>query len=454
MPFHRHTFAELRKTASLALPIIAGSLSQILIGLTDSAMIGHVGRVPLAAAAFAGSVFGFFFIVSLGLLSPVSVFVARARGTGRPEDCALWLRHGVALGLINGVVLAVVLCGLSTQLHRLGQPPEVVAAVNPFFVIIAASFIPTMAFQALRQFCEAMGRPWFPMLILFGSVALNAFLNWVFIFGHLGCPALGLTGSGCASLVARTSCVVCLWIWLRRQPGLARLLPRWRDLRSVAWPHFREMFGIGVPVAGQYFFEVGAFSIAALLMGRLGTVPLAAHQIAISCASFTFMFPLGLSMASSIRLSQALGAGRRETLRPIGLGALGLAVAIMGAFALVFVAAGEPISRGFTSDTEVAALAARLLLVASLFQIFDGTQVVSAGSLRGLADVKIPTAITFVAYWVVALPSAWLLAFRLGFGPMGVWTGLALGLACAALLLAWRLVRATAMHSPVLSSVR
>ena len=436
--------AELRPTLALALPIIAGSVSQILIGLTDSAMIGHVGRVPLAASAFAGSVFGFFFIVGLGLLAPVSVLVARARGAGRGDECARWLRHGLVLALAVSAFTALLLAALATQLRHFGQPAEVVSAMTPFFVIIAVSLVPTMVFQALRQFSEAMGRPWLPMAILFLSVALNAFFNWVFIFGHLGAPALGLTGSGCSTLLARTLGVGLLWAWLRRQPAMRALLPRGRDLAAVAWPHFREMFQIGVPVAGQLMFEVGAFSTAAVLVGWLGTVPLAAHQIALSCASMTFMFPLGLAMAASIRLSQAVGSGRREALRPIGFGALGLGVTVMGAFALVFAFAGGWISRGFTTDPEVAALATRLLLVAAVFQIFDGGQAVSAGALRGLTDVKVPTAITFIAYWLVALPAGYLLAFPGGLGAGGIWAGLAAGLACAAVLLAARLVRATA----------
>jgi MATE family multidrug resistance protein len=453
MPAIRQSLAELRQTLALALPITVGQVSQILMGLTDSAMVGHVGKVPLAASAFAGSVFGVFFVAGIGLLAPVSVLVARAHGGGRPEECARWLRHGLALALAMGVCLALLLTGLSTKLHRFGQPAEVVAAANPFFVIIAVSLIPTFLFQVLRQFSEALGRPWQPMIILFLSVGLNAFANWVLIFGHLGAPALGLTGSGCSTLLARSLSVLLLWSWLRRQPGIGALLPRIGHSARLAWPHFREMFQIGVPVAGQLLFEVGAFSSAAMLMGWLGTVALAAHQIAISCASFTFMFPLGLAMAVSIRVSQAVGAGRREALRPIGFGALGLGVGVMGAFALVFAFAGSWIARGFTTDPDVAALAARLLVVAAFFQIFDGAQVVGSGALRGLTDVKIPTLISFIAYWLVALPAAYLFAFQTRLGATGVWIGLAAGLAAAALLLAWRLARATSPRPPAASPV-
>ncbi len=448
MPVLPSTRSELRQTLALALPITVGQVSQVLMGITDSAMVGHVGRVPLAASAFAVSVFGLFFIAGTGLLVPVSVLVARAHGAGLPDECARWLRHGVAVALVVSLAEALAMAAVATQLHRLGQPPEVVAAANPFFVIIAVSLVPTFLFQVLRQFSEATGRPWEPMAILFFSVVLNAFLNWVFIFGHLGSPALGLTGSGCATLFARSASVALIWIWLRRQPEWRGRVPRLGGLVRLSRSALAEMFAIGLPAAGQLLFEAGAFTAAALLMGWLGTVPLAAHQIALSCAAFTFMFPLGLAMAVSIRMSQALGAGRRDALRRIGFGALGASTAIMGSFALLFALGGGAIARGFTADAEVAALAARLLLVAAVFQIFDGAQVVGAGALRGLTDVRVPTVITFVAYWIVALPAGYLLGFHAGLGAPGIWAGLAAGLACAALLLATRLARTTAFPAP------
>ena len=443
------TRSELSQTLALALPITVGQVSQILMSITDCVMIGHVGRVPLAASAFAGSVFGLFFIAGAGLLVPVSILVARAHGARRPEECTDWLRHGLAVALVVSLLEALVMVALATQLHRLGQPPEVIAAANPFFVIIAVSLIPTFLFQVLRQFSEATGRPLPPMAILFFSVGLNAFLNWVLIFGHLGAPALGLTGSGGATLLARLASVALIWGWLRGRPEWRGRLPRFGERARLTRAGLAEMLRIGVPAAGQLLFEAGAFTAAALLMGWLGTVPLAAHQIALNCAAFTFMFPLGLAMAVSIRMSQALGAGRRAALRRIGFGALGASTTMMGAFALLFALAGGVIARGFTADAEVAALAARLLLVAAVFQIFDGAQVVGAGALRGLTDVAIPTVITFVAYWLVALPGAYLLGFPAGLGAPGIWAGLAAGLACAALLLAARLARATAVPATV-----
>jgi multidrug resistance protein, MATE family len=428
--------SEARATLLLAVPIILGQVSQMLMGAIDSLMIGQVGTVPLAASAFAGSVFGFFYVSGLGLCMPVAVLVSRAHGAGQAKECGEWLRHGLTVATFSGLVAMVAMELLGTQLGRLGQPPEVVAAAQPFFSLIALSLVPALAFQAFRQFAESLGRPWLPMVIMMSGVVLNVGLNWVLIYGHLGLPAMGLAGAGVATLTARCVDLLLLWILLRTQRSLRPSWPArwwWR----LEWVRLQEILRIGVPAAGQLVFEVGAFTVAAWMMGRLGTVPLAAHQIALSCASMTFMFPLGLSMAAGMRVSQALGAGHRELVRPIGFGALGMACAVMGSFALVFWLAGPVIARCYVDDAAVVTLAAQLLAVAALFQLFDGGQVVGSGLLRGMADMKVPTVITFVAYWCIMLPMAYWWGVHAG-NPVGVWRALAFGLAGAAMLLAWR----------------
>ena len=429
---------ELRPTLALALPMIVGQVSQMLIGITDAALIGRVGTVELAAAAFTHGIFGLAYIVGIGLLLPVGVFTARDHGAGDEAGCAAWLRHGRAMALLAGGGAFLVLAALSTQLHRFGQPPEVVAVMRPFFLLNSLSLVPVFYFQVQRQFLDALGRPWVGTSVMLADVALNALLNWMFIWGHLGAPALGLTGSGVATLIARVLAVSAIALWLRGERRAAGGLERAR---------FRAMLGLGVPAAGSLLFESGAFAAAMLMMGWLGATALAAHQIALSCAAFTFMFPLGLAMAVSIRISKARGEGRTEALRPIGFGVLGLASLVMLTFAIVFALGGTLLARGFTPDPAVVALAAQLLAVAALFQLFDGGQVVAAGALRGLTDVKIPTLITFVAYWVVSLPLAYGLAFHTQLGPVGIWAGLASGLACAAVLQAWRFHRLTRLRS-------
>lgn len=438
----RTIFKELRLTLALALPMIVGQVSQMLIGITDNAFIGRVGTVPLAAAAFTHSLFGMFFLMGIGLLLPVAVLTARDHGAGNDAGSAVWLRHGKALAFVVGLAAFGLLVVLSTQLHRFGQPAEVVAVMKPFFLLISASLMPVLYFQVQRQYLDALGRPWVGTSIMLGDIALNALLNWIFIWGHWGAPALGLTGSGVATLIARCVAVGFIALWLRRAGNHdTSKSHRWE------WARIREMLSIGIPAAGCLLFESGAFGAAALMMGWLGATALAAHQIAISCAALTFMVPLGLSTAASIRMSRARGEQRHDLLRPIGIGALGFSSAAMLLFAVVFVTGGATLARGFTSDAAVIALAVRLLVVAALFQLFDGGQVVAAGALRGLTDVKVPTVITFIAYWLIALPLSYQLAFHSGFGPVGIWMGLASGLFCAAVLLNWRLYRRTAAEA-------
>ena len=435
-------FDEVRPTLTLAVPIIVGQVSQMLMGITDSVMIGQTGTVPLAASSFGGNVFGVFYIVGIGLMLPVAVFVARARGAGRPQECGEYLRHGLALALAFGVIETGLMVALATQLHGFQQPPEVLAAVNPFFLLIGLSITPVLIYLALRQFAEAMGRPWAPMFIMLAGVGLNVFLNWVFIYGKLGAPAMGLAGAGVSTLISRAIGAWVIFEWLRRDPAMRVAWPeRWWAPLSGA--RIKEMLTLGLPTSGILLFESGAFTAAAIMMGWLGAVPLAAHQIALSCAGTTFMVSLGLSMAAGMRVSAAVGAGETARLRPIGYSALGLGVVMSVFFMMVYFATGRLVAGWFVDDVAVVTLAAQLLVVAALFQVADGAQVIGAALLRGLTDVKLPAVITFVAYWLVAIPGGYVFGVRGTFGAVGIWTALAAGLGLAAVFLAWRFARLT-----------
>ncbi len=431
---------EVRPTLLLALPIMVGQVCQILIGVTDSLMIGRAGTVPLAASAFGMSIFTIFYVVGIGLMLPVSIFVARAHGANAPSETTEYLRHGLVLALVFGALETLILFGLGTQLHRFGQPPEVIAIVRPFFLLIGASVTPVLVYLVFRQFAEALGRPWAPMFIILGDVALNVFLNWVLIYGNLGLPALGLTGAGIATLLARTAGTLVLLYWVRHDPRLRVYWPAqwWAPLSKT---RVLAMLHVGVPAASMLFFECTAFAFSCIMVGWLGAVPLAAHQIALSCASFSFMFPLGLSTAAGIRISRALGAGERQRLRPIGYSALGIALLMTATFGLLFAFAGRPLAGLFVRDPSVISLAVQLLVIAGLFQLFDGAQVNGAALLRGITDVRVPAVITFAAYWIAALPLGYVLGIRAGWGARGIWIGIASGLACAAVLLAIRFAR-------------
>jgi MATE family multidrug resistance protein len=434
---------ETGKTLVLAVPMMAGQVGQMLMGLVDSIMVGHLGVTPLAASAFANGLLSVPLLFGIGLTGAVSVLSAQAHGAGRPRDAAEVLRHGLIVALLGGLAMAgltelwVFLGGL----NRVGQPPEVVAGARSFFLIMNASVVSVLFWQVLKQFCEALSRPWMPLVITVGAVALNVRLNWVLIYGRFGVPALGLFGAGLGTFIARAAMVVGLAVFVLRVTSLRAALPRgWAEwIAPLSFERFRALLALGFPVALQLVLEVGAFGVATLMMGWLGERALAAHQIAINCAATTFMFPLGLGMAVSIRIGQAVGAkADRRVVRTIGFGGVGLAALMMGFSALGFLVWRRELATLFVADAAVVALTAQLLIVAGIFQIADGVQIVSMGALRGLADVKTPTLISLFCYWLVALPTCYVAGFTLRHGPQGVWAGLAVGLGCAAVFLTMR----------------
>lgn len=433
---------EARRTLVLAAPIIVGQVSTMLMGVTDAIMIGHVGKVPLAASAFAGSMFGFLFMAMIGLLTPVSIMVSRSHGAGDEAEAAQWMKHGTVIAIVAGALGMALMLFLGTQLHHFGQPPEVLAEIHPYYELFMISMIPTLLFQVQRQFSESLERPVTPMIIMLAGVLLNVLLNWILIYGNWGAPALGLEGAGWATLLSRCVGVLVIWWWIKRTDYFKTAWPRdWTSNYTRA--RFKRMLGLGVPISLSLSFEGWTFGVAALMMGWLGSTALAAHQIAISCAAFTFMIPLGLAMAVSVRIGRAVGQKRITALRPIAHSAQLISGIVMLITAVFFVFAGEQLASAFVKEADVIALAGQLLVVAAVFQLADGGQVVAGAALRGLTDVKVPTVITAIAYWVIALPFGWWLSFRTDFGPRGVWVGLAVGLTLSATALIWRYLRLT-----------
>ncbi len=437
---------EARRTLALAIPMTAGQVGQMLLGFCDSLLVGRLGIVPLAASAFALGIFNVFLIAGIGLVAGVSILAAEAHGANRPREAGEVLRHGLAISGVSALAMIALLgLGLGT-LDRLGEPPEVLAAARPFLVLIGWSMLPALAWQCLKQYCESLSYPRLPMLTMFGGVALNAFLGWVLIYGRLGAPPLGLVGAGWATLTTRTLLFGVLLARVLRAARFRESLPvRW--LAALSWKRLRGQLALGAPVALQLLLEVGLFSLAAIMMGWLGAAPLAAHQVAITYAALTFMFPLGIAIAVSVRIAQAVGAGEWARVRPIGIGGVGMSLVVMSLFAGGFLGFGGPLAGVFINDAATAAVAVQLLAVAGIFQVFDGAQVVSMGALRGLSDVRLPTVISFVSYWLVALPTCYFLGIAGRSGAVGVWWGLALGLAFAAMALTTRFLVKTAAGS-------
>lgn len=439
MPLLAQSLSENRRTLALASPIIAGFVGQMLMGWADTIMVGRVGVVPLAACAFANTVLAVPLVFGFAVLSSVSVRASLAFGRGCAQRSGEALRAGLVVGGILGVCVAGAIHAALPLLPWLGQGPEINAACRNFLLLCAWSSVPVFITTATKNFCEALSRPWIPFWIMIAGVSLNVGLNWIFIYGNLGAPAMGLDGAGVSTLVARIAVAAAIVVYMLLAPALKEHLPAdW--LSNGLFAEIRRLLAIGLPSGGMHLAEISGFAFGSVMMGWLGTEALAAHQIAITCAATTFMIPLGLSQAVSVRIGQARGAGEGRRYLPIVLGAFGITVLIMAIFAVVFMSARTAISGWFVANTAVASLAAQLLLIAGFFQIFDGIQITSSGALRGFEDTRTPMFIGMLSYWLVALPVSYLSAFKLGFGPQGIWFGFLTGLALAAAALVARLL--------------
>ncbi len=401
--------------------MLLGQAGQVLLQLTDTVMIGRLGAVPLAATSLAGNFVMFALYFAYGSLGAVAPRVGGAFGAGDLPVLNTTARAGAVLGLAVGVLVAAALTAVVPFLGHMGQPPEVVEIAGGYFVLIAWSMPGAMLAVALGQMAESVNRPWPVLGIMAGAVVLNGILNYVLIFGRLGFPAMGIEGAGWATLIARSAQAAVLLLWIGTDPKIAEILRAGRVGRLAG--KFRSLFREGLPVAGQDVLEGGSFALGSLMLGWLGTTALAANQVTISIASLAWMFPLALATAASVRVAQAAGAGDLAGARRAGLAAISLGVGLMAICAVFYITCGHFLARLFTSDPAVAKLAGGLVLIAGIYQISDAIQSVSLGSLRGLLDNKVPLAANAVCYWVLSLPTVYLLAFPLGWGAAGVWIG-------------------------------
>lgn len=452
--------AETVRTGRLALPLVVGQLAQVLIGLSDTLMVGQLGVTPLAACSLANTMLYLPMMFGIGISMAVAIRVSHARGAGDSALARASLRDGLYLTLALGVLtllLALLTWSLlpalaaggdeTGQRFTIRQDPAAVAAMPVYLLIAAASCIPAFGSMAVKNHADAMNRPWPVFWISIGGVLLNIALNWVLIFGKLGAPALGLEGAGIATLIARLASLIGMIAWCRADRGLRDWVPK-RWLRPPDWRAIRGLLRTGIPASLQLVAEVSAFIAATFLIGAMGAAALAAHQVALQCAAFVFMVPVGLSMALTVRIGAANGAGNRAAMRPILLSGWLMGIAFTLVSATSFLAFNHTISGWFIADPAVHRIAAGLLLIAAAFQFCDSMQILSAGALRGLDDVHVPALVAMVAYWLVAIPAGWLLAHPGGQGVGGMWWGITLGLTLTALVLGRRAWRRTGENAP------
>ncbi|MEM7037494.1 MAG: MATE family efflux transporter, partial [Bacteroidota bacterium] len=431
LPFVGH----LRATLKLAWPVIAGQVGHVIIGNADTIMIGELGSAELAAASLANGVFFFVAVLGFGLAIAISPITAQALGAKKGHAALGDIFHqSVLVSLIFGAILVGAIMATGLLMPYLGQKPEVVALADSYLNIIALSALPMMIFSAYKAFIEGYEDMLPGMLITFVMVGLNILFNYLLIYGKGGLPELGLDGAGISTLLAR-------WLSVFMLVGYTLAHPRYRSFKfygrvfRVKWETMKEILRVGLPSGLQYFFEVGAFVGAVVLAGWIGKEAQSAHQIAVNVASITFMFYLGLSSAASIRVGNALGRKDFGEMRKAGFAGLAAGLGFVVLFSILILIFRHDLPGYYIDEWPVVDLAIRLLLIGALFQFFDCIQAISLGILRGMADVRIPTGITFIAYWIVGLPSAYVLSEVMGFGAEGIWAGLTLGLLLECLLL-------------------
>ena len=431
-----------RALLSLAAPMLLGQAGQVLLQLTDTLLIGHLGAVALAAAALAGNFVMFALYFAFGAVGAVSPRIAQAHGAGNREEVARTAGAGVVLALLVGGGIALALTALVPALIHLGQPPAVAEVARGYLFLIAWSLPGAVLAVVLGQVAEAVDRPWPVLGFMAMAVVLNALLAWCLVFGHAGFPALGLAGAGWATFIARWFHAAALGIWMVFDPRIAG------EALGAARGGLRRMVGLlltlGLPVAAQDVLEGGAFAVGSVMLGWVGTTALAANQVTIGIASLAWMVPVSLSMATGVRVAQAVGAGDLVTARRTGIAALVLGTGLMAACAGVYVGAGAWLAGLFTDDPEVAALAGTLVTIAGIYQVSDAIQSVSLGALRGLLDNRVPMVANAICYWGLSLPTVWFLTFRCGWGAAGVWAGYLPWMVATGVFFLFRFLRLTA----------
>ena len=425
------------ETFNLAYPVIIGQLGFIMMGVVDSIMVGELGAVPLAGASLGNSMFILIFIIGLGVSMSVTPLIAILVGAKRFQECGIYFRQSLIVNIVLGLILMSAVFFTSNLFEYLNQPLAVAEQASSYTKIIALSIMPAMLFHTYKQFIEGFSIMKPAMIIAIVANIINAFANWVFIYGNIGMPALGLNGAGWATFFSRVFMVFVIMLYVMNKEYFKQFDVNFH-FKKINFPVIKKILSIGLPSGFQYFFEVGAFSFAVIMIGWLGTNQLAAHQIAINLASITFMVVLGISAAGGIRVGNKVGKKDVVEVRKAGFTAVIMGASIMFTFGVIFIVLNEFLPTLYIDNEDVIRIASSLIVIAALFQISDGIQGVGIGVLRGLTDVKIPTLITFIAYWVLALPIGYLFGFVFHFGVEGVWVGLLLGLTASAAMLTIR----------------
>ena len=424
--------AEFRALVRLTVPVVAVQVGLMFMGVVDTLMVGHLSAQALAAVALGNLYFFTITIAGVGTLMALDPLVSQAVGAGDETAIARGLQRGLVLAVLVTVPICLALALVRPVLAAAGEPAALVDPAAAYIRVIIPGMLPFFIFVVFRQTLQATRRIAPIVIVTLAANLLNAGLNWVFIFGHLGSPALGVAGSALATTVSRWAMAIALL-----GAGWRELGPRLRPWRREAFDTaaLGRMLHIGLPIGGQMFLEYGIFALVGALMGRIGTLAMAGHQIALNLAALVFMVPQGAGAAVSVLVGQAIGADDGARAGRAAAGGLLLGGGFMVASAIVFLAVPGFLAGLYSPDPAVRAMARPLIRLAGAFAVFDGLQAVAIGILRGIGDTRAPIVISMLGYWLIGLPASLLLGFRLDLGPIGLWWGLVLGLAVTAAVL-------------------
>ncbi len=428
-----------RDNLHLAIPVVISQLGHTLVQTSDTIIVGHfAGTVSLAAASLANSIFIIFLVIGIGVSYGITPLIAQHNGRENYAECGQLLSNSLFINLITGIILfAVTLFGSMFLLDHLDQTPAVVKQAKPFLLLLGLSIIPMLVFNTFKQFAEGLGFTKQAMAISIWGNVLNICVGIVFVKGLFGISPMGIKGVGYSTLIDRCLMAVVMSSYVFKSANFKKYLKGF-TITNISRARCLQILRIGAPVALQYTFEISAFSAAAVIIGTIGYHEQAAHQVAINLASITYMMASGLSAAAAIKSGNYFGSKDHLKLRHSAISSYHIVLVFMFITAVLFTVFNHVLPWIYTSDKIVIAIAAQLLILAALFQLFDGTQVVGLGILRGMGDVNIPTFITFLAYWIVGLPVGYVLGISLHLGVKGVWYGLVLGLMVSSILLFFR----------------
>lgn len=423
-----------RKTIFLAYPIMLSQLSHTLVWIADSIMVGKIGTTSLAAASVAGGIFSIALVAGIGIGIGITPLVAAADGRKNAKEIATLAKHGFWLNVGLGLIFSALLWVASYFFHFLKQPQDVTELAIPYFRSLAISIFPIMIFSFFKQFAEGLSDTKSAMIITLVANVLNVFFNYLLIYGNWGFPELGVLGAGVATLLSRIILAIIMAWYVLKNAKFQAYMTNWLKGKLQKKEVLRQL-NMGVPISMQMVFEAGVFAVAAVMVGWIGAKELAAHQIALTGAASTFMIATGIAGATAVRVGNYYGKREPTEIRRAAFAAFHLTLFFMTITAILFITLGKNIAAFYIDDAEVIELTAVVYMIVGCFQLFDGSQVVWMNALRGVEDVKIPTIIAMLSYWVVGLGISYLLGVHFNWGLSGIWTGLAFGLATASITL-------------------